>query len=240
MKTAVYIENKQDFADIYNTLRDYSNYHTPLDVRKFSTLAEVETAVSDGKEFSLSVLGFDTEKGTCSDFADTVRNMSSHSDVILICGEQSCAAKDDIKKIIRLAPPVSKDELKSTVNVILNKNAGDNAFLTIFTPRGEKNVKLSDIMYVEVLGHILRFALENHTQIHSKVLRIPLERAASPLFHDKRFLRPHRSYLVNADYIERITRSEVHMNDGMVIPLSRLKIDEMRHNFQAHQSGKNI
>ena len=38
---------------------------------------------------------------------------------------------------------------------------------------------------------------------------------------DERFFRTGRSYIVNLNYIQRVTKTEVRLADGEVVPLSR-------------------
>jgi DNA-binding LytR/AlgR family response regulator len=47
------------------------------------------------------------------------------------------------------------------------------------------------------------------------------------------FLRVHRSHIVNLDYVERIdtienSRLEVRMTDGAVVPVSRVRAQDIR------------
>ena len=238
MNVGIYVETKQVLTDICDTLKDRNSYYHHLEIKQFSELSDLEAAISGEEKFTFFVLECDDANSPVLAFANKLQNAHNGAEIILICGAKNFSLGDENENIIPLSSPISKDEFKSAVNMVLNKNAGTDAFLTVFTPRNEKNIMLDDIMYVEVLGHILRFAIDSYPQIHSKVLRIPLERAARPLFYDRRFLRPHRSYVINADHIERITRSEVHMKDGMAIPISRLKIDDLRRDLQDYQKIK--
>ena len=43
------------------------------------------------------------------------------------------------------------------------------------------------------------------------------------LGNDENFVQPHRSYLVNMDYVQRVTKTELILTCGKVIPVSRAK-----------------
>ncbi len=51
------------------------------------------------------------------------------------------------------------------------------------------------------------------------------------------FARCHRSYLVNLRYVSRLTRSEVILDDGRALPLSRSMSDAVRKSFIDYYRG---
>ena len=229
IKVAVYDSNIQDMEDLYKVLLEYGNRYGGVETKAFSALPELRSAVMGGEHFSFYVLGFDDPGKEGASFAAELQELDADSDIILISGVPSFEISSrGMGEILCLNKPVNKDELRSAANVLMNKYSDSDGVLTVFTPRGEKTVRLRNIMYVEVLAHTLCFYLEDGQRIRSKVHRIPFERAARPLFRDSRFLRLHRSYLANAAFVDRVTRTEMKLKNGMVIPISRLRIQEIR------------
>ena len=51
------------------------------------------------------------------------------------------------------------------------------------------------------------------------------------------FVRCHRSYLVSLRWIARLTHTEIMLDDGRSLPLSRRLADEVRCRFIAYYRG---
>ena len=224
LSAAVYDNDGRDLEELCGIIQEYGERAGGVEINKFEEPERLSSAVHSGKDFSFFVLGVD-ESG--DGLVRELRELIPESYIIVLPATREFGTREDGRTVV-LPKPLVKDELKSAVNTAVNLTSEGESRLAIFTPRGEKNVALGDIMYVEVLGHTLRFYLADGQRVDSKVLRITFEKSARPLFCDSRFLRPHRSYLVNCDYIERIKRAELHLKNGADIPVSRLRLQDIR------------
>lgn len=128
-----------------------------------------------------------------------------------------------------LKPPLQND-----VNEVLNKldNAMKNADRDgIFIKTGGKSrfILLRDISHVEVIDHTLHIRLINKSEVE---VYAAFNEIAPQLLKDRRFVRCHRSYILNMSDIGIIAPNEVVMLNGTRIPISRRfsKVkDEMLH-----------
>lgn len=82
----------------------------------------------------------------------------------------------------------------------------------------KKNLLQQSIVYLE--------ADRNYTVIyyhdsHKDMFSLTLKRFAELLADDAAFVRIHRSYLVNRQYIAEVTPDNVVMRSGVVLPLAR-------------------
>ena len=60
---------------------------------------------------------------------------------------------------------------------------------------------------------------------------------------NENFFQPHRSYLVNMDHVQRVTKTELILTGGISIPLSRSKSAQameafINHSFHVLLSGE--
>jgi len=86
----------------------------------------------------------------------------------------------------------------------------------IFTIDGENlRVAASDIMYIESFAHSLEVVLVSG----SITVKMPAHKLQERLGKD--FVRCHRSYIVGMRHISRITKTDVVLDNGKSIPLSR-------------------
>jgi DNA-binding LytR/AlgR family response regulator len=87
----------------------------------------------------------------------------------------------------------------------------------VFLPAegGQVRVPLENIIYVESLAHFSEVATINGTF----TIKMPISELERQF--DKSFARCHRSFIVNLKYVDKITKTDVILDDGSAISLSR-------------------
>lgn len=90
---------------------------------------------------------------------------------------------------------------------------------------GITKIDLEKLEYCEVLGHTLLFHLKG-----GKVLESigSLDKLWTELAQYKNFLRPHRSFLVNMEYIQTISHKTITMDNHAEIPVPHGKSSEIK------------
>lgn len=92
--------------------------------------------------------------------------------------------------------------------------------------------KISQIVSVEALGKLCRVRTpQGEDTLQYRFM--DFERQLAPYG----FLKPHRSFLVNYRYISRIEKSEILLDGGGSIPISRGKMAELRTAFVKLMNG---
>jgi two-component system LytT family response regulator len=87
---------------------------------------------------------------------------------------------------------------------------------------------LSKIHHIEAQVDYVMLYVEGHGYlVNLRMNQLETELPNPP------FLRVHRSHIVNLDYVERIdtienSRLEVRMTDGAVVPVSRVRAQDIR------------
>ncbi len=88
------------------------------------------------------------------------------------------------------------------------------------SPDGDVKISLADICYAES---------ENvHVAVHTVngVYRSRITLAKFALQLDETFIKVHRSYIVGLKYVKKITRTDITMLNGDIVPISRGMYDE--------------
>ncbi|HJA28999.1 MAG TPA: LytTR family DNA-binding domain-containing protein [Candidatus Olsenella pullicola] len=80
------------------------------------------------------------------------------------------------------------------------------------------------LSYVEVRGRYCHFHAHGSEEIVIRCRLLDVEQR----LEGQRFLKPHRSFLVNADHVLCVDRSAVRLDDGSEVPLSRSRVTETR------------
>ncbi len=93
-------------------------------------------------------------------------------------------------------------------------------------------LKISQIQYVEAFAHSVTIV----TDTEPLSLRIPISQLEQRL--PEQFLRCHRSYLVNLQHIAKLSKTQVTLDSGVSLPLSRSAAGLVHRAFVRHYSGE--
>lgn len=96
---------------------------------------------------------------------------------------------------------------------------------------GITRIDLQQLEYCEVLGRKLLFHLENGAVLESAG---SLDDLAGQLMQHSNFFRPHRSFLVNMEYIENISSRSIKMVNDAEIPIPHGKCSEIKNTYMEY------
>ena len=97
--------------------------------------------------------------------------------------------------------------------------------LIIRSKNGIARIDLNKLEYCEVIGRTLLFHMENGELLESIG---SMDKLYGELTQYKNFLRPHRSFLVNMEYIQNISSRTIVMNCQTEIPVPHGKYSEIK------------
>lgn len=96
---------------------------------------------------------------------------------------------------------------------------------------GITRIDLQHLEYCEVLGRKLLFHLENGAVLESAG---SLDDLAGQLMQYSNFFRPHRSFLVNMEYIQNISSRSIKMVNDAEIPIPHGKCSEVKNTYMEY------
>lgn len=96
---------------------------------------------------------------------------------------------------------------------------------------GITRIDLQQLEYCEVLGRKLLFHLENGAVLESAW---SLDDLAGQLMQYSNFFRPHRSFLVNMEYIQNISSRSIKMVNDAEIPIPHGKCSEIKNTYMEY------
>ncbi|MCL2819506.1 MAG: LytTR family DNA-binding domain-containing protein [Oscillospiraceae bacterium] len=131
-----------------------------------------------------------------------------------------------VKAFNYLVKPISITDIRTILQELTDaQTAADTAGILVKTHDLTKNLPLRNISYIEVENNYVFFRLTDGSELK---VRVPLSDIASQLLEDKRFIRCHRSYIVNKNEIDTLKNNDFIMRSGAVIPISRNNADVKR------------
>lgn len=115
-----------------------------------------------------------------------------------------------------LVKPFTKADVNTALERCLRVVKHVDPYLEVLINRVKKKILTAKIRYIESQN---RFSyIYTDFDVYKVYLRLE---DLKKMLHEEKFLRCHRSYLINLDYVDRIVDNDFILNDGTLIPLKR-------------------
>lgn len=207
------------------TISKLVNHHPKLViVGEYSNAIEAKNGL---KNNDIDLIFLDVEMPIISGF-DLLESLENPPQVILITGNPDYALKAfDYNVTDYLYKPISLARFDASVKRAvanyeqINKLEEDEEYIFVKSNLRQRKVVINDIKYVEALGDYVKLV----TNEGNVVILSTMKSFEQKLPKDK-FLRIHKSYIVNLEKIEKFNR-KIIIVAGSQIPLSRHKKTEL-------------
>ena len=219
-KIAICDDSQTDAAYIAKLAKEWAQ-DKRIEMKTYPSAEAFLFHYAEEKDFDILLLDIEMGKMDGVTMAKTIRKDNESVQIVFITGYSEYIADGyDVAALHYLIKPVKKEQLFEVLDRAterLRKNEKKlllkNADETIVMPVGE-------IRYLDVQ--------QNYVTVHGK-LDVTVKRTLGEFEKelDERFFRLGRSYIVNLTYIRRITRTDVFLSDGIVIPLPRGQYDAL-------------
>lgn len=125
--------------------------------------------------------------------------------------------------------PVSREKFFRLMDsVIFDCERARQSSLVLRCKSGITRINLEKLEYCEVTGRTLMFHLENGEVLESAG---SLDELCEKLEQYDCFMRPHRSFLVNMEYIQKISYKVITMDSLAKIPIPHGKCSEIKRRY---------
>ena len=201
-----------------------TTFHSPLEL-----LAAVERDV----RFDILFLDILMPGENGIEAAEEIRNYDSNVKIIFLTSSPEFAVQSyRVGAYFYLLKPLREEHFFLLMDSVLEacrKEQSDG--LVLRCKSGVTRIELKRLEYCEVLHRTLFFHLDS-----GKVLESPgsLDELCDRLSSYRNFIRPHRSYLINLDHVQRISSHAIMMSCLTEIPLPRGKYNEIKNAFLEH------
>ena len=150
------------------------------------------------------------------ELARQIRYDNDAMQIVFITGFPDFVAEGyDVSALHYLIKPVKEDKLFEVLDKAAERLAKPEQTLLVQAADKTARIPLSDILYVEAFAH--NVVIQTKTaMIETRANIGEIEKSIGDAF-----VRCHRSYIVGLRHIRSITRTEVVLDSGKTIPLSR-------------------
>ena len=188
---------------------------------------------AENQNYDILLLDIEMAKMNGIDLAKKVREGNNRVQIVFITGYSDFMSEGfEVAALHYLMKPVKKEKLFSVLDREVENLGHKEESLVLETENGVVRVKFSEIMTAEAKGHDTVITLTSGNET-AKIGINDLEKKL-----DTSFVRSHRSYLVGLRHITRITKTDVILDNGALIPLSRRMYAEVNQKFIDFYRGK--
>lgn len=220
LKFAICDDNDTDIEYVRNMVTEWAAVW-PIKIDAFHSAEEFLFHYEEEKDYDILLL--DVEMGEIDGvtMAKKIRAGNEAVQIVFITGYSDYIADGyDVAALHYLLKPVRKEQLFGVLNRAVDRLKKNEKEVVLKSGGEAYVVPVNEIRYVEVR--------QNYITIYAKTeitVKQTLQAFAKEL--DERFFKLGRSYIINLNYIRRISKTEAVLNTGEIIPLPRGAYDEL-------------
>jgi len=180
----------------------------------------------------------DVQMGEMSgiELAKHIRKINSSTQIIFITGFADYMQLGyEVEALHYIMKPIEKSRLFDLLTKATKRLSKNDEVILVQTKDGSLCIKQRDIYHIEAFAHYVVISTTNgevETRAKISELEVLLKEG---------FVRCHRSYIAGIRHIERISKTEVTMADGRIIPISRRSYNEVNRAFiELHTAGGKV
>lgn len=207
-----------------------ANQNREIEYTAFRDPLELLAAIERGIRFDVLLLDVLMPGENGIDTAAEVRRYDSNVKIIFLTSSSEFAVQSyAVNAFFYQLKPVHAESFFRVMDAVLDECEKEHTnSLILRCKSGITRIELKTLEYCEVIHRTLFFHLAS-----GKVLESigSLDELCDQLKPYGNFLRPHRSYLVNLDYVQNLSARAITMSCLTEIPIPRGKYNEIKNTF---------
>ena len=217
----------------YHLQRWAQKHEINLHIEAFSSAEQFLFSYEENKDFDLLFLDIQMGELSGVQLAQKIRGMGEKVQIAFITAVPDHMSEGyELSALHYLLKPVSEEKIYALMDRAIEKFTIEEAYLLIKAEQTLQRIPVSSIMYTESFAHYITITTKSGTYQVRENAGVLAEKL------NQDFVRPHRSYLVNLRYVHSISKTEMLLDDGTVIPLSRYNYQKVNQAFIQYYKGQ--
>lgn len=234
LKVAICDDSKADQEYIIQILNQWSqvtNIH--LEIHTFLMAEQFLFQYEEEKDFQILVLDIEMGKMNGVELAKKIRKVNKDIQILFATGYPDFIAEGyEVDALHYLIKPINQEKLIKVMEKAIVNIQNEEKYILLQDNDEMLKLAISTIIFVEVFSH----SCVIHTIEGTVETRTAISKLENVL--GTQFIRVHRSYLVNLEYIKKIAKTEIELEKGEVVPLARRKYSEVNLAFINFYGGR--
>jgi len=223
LKIAICDDEQKQIEYMKSTVAMWAERNRHLvEISTFSSAEAFLFEYSENKSYDILLLDVEMGKMNGVELAREIRRENHSIQLIFVTGYYEYFSDGfDVSALHYLIKPATNDKLYPVLDRAVASLQYRERSVLVDTGDCKLKIPLADITYIESE----RVYLIIHTSSGEYRTRLSLTKFSESL--DDTFYKVHRSYIVSLKYIRKITRTEIVMDGGDTVPMSRGMYDEV-------------
>ena len=232
MKIAI-IEDEQIHIDfLEECLRAWSDKNgIPVDISAFPSAESFLFIWEEARDFDILFVDIQMKAMNGMEMAKKVRQKDENIAIVFTTGiTDYMAAGYEVEAMHYLIKPVSREKIAQCMDKLVRRHRED-VFVAVHGKEEVTKLPVERITFVEAQGHGCVAEIYKKT---GETIRIEITESITEmekLLSPYGFFRCHRSYLCRTGSIHQIGRTDITLDNGSVIPVSRRMYGQINQAF---------
>lgn len=236
LQIAICDDSIDDLSNMVQLINEYrSSKNVNCEYAVFPNGFDLISTLEKGKRFDIYCLDIIMPGFSGIDVAKEIRRLDKTAPILFFTSSPEYALESySVKAINYVLKPISKEKLFNTLDELLDQiEVGkDEDAVIVKSTDGIQRILISNLAYVEVIGRNVLYHLHSGKVIECTE---PFSLACDKLMKYGCFIKPHRSYLVNMQYVDTIEKHQVTLQNRSSIPVAQFKAKEIKQYYLNYQ-----
>lgn len=214
-----------DYVKIINNIKKLYSYN--IEIFKFNSGEELLNFININEmKFNIIFLDIIMEKINGVETAKKIRQIDKITEIIFLTNSKDYALEGYEVKAYNYIVKSSEFMEEKIYESIRDLYSRVNDFIVINNKSVIERIETKEIVYIESNKRKIIFnTTECKYEMYEKLDNIYAD------LKQRGFIKVHRSYIVNREFIKKIEAKDIITTTGEIIPISRSKFDEVKLSF---------
>lgn len=227
------IDELSNMVQLINKYRISRNINCEYAV--FPNGFELISAIEKGKRFDIYCLDIIMPGFMGIDVAKEIRTFDKTAPILFFTSSSEFALESySVKAINYVLKPISKEKFFFTLDEVLEqiKAEKDQDAFIVKSKDGIHKILISNLVFVEVIGRNVLYHMQSGKIIECSE---SFNNVCDNLLKYKCIIKPHRSYLINMQYVDSINNHQVTLQSLSSVPIAQGKTREIKQQYLNYQ-----
>jgi DNA-binding LytR/AlgR family response regulator len=236
LQIAVCDDNNDELFNMEQLINQYrTSKNFDCEYAVFPNGFELIAALQKGKRFDLYCLDIIMPGFSGMDAAEEIRGFDKTAQILFFTSSPEFAVKSyTVKAVNYVLKPVTKEKFFFTFDEMLEriKTEKDEDVLIVKSKDGIQKILISNLVFAEVYGRDVLYHLRSGKIIECTE---PFSSTCDNLLKYGCFIKTHRCYLVNMQYVDTIENNKITLQSLSSVPVAQGKVREIKEQYLNYQ-----
>lgn len=236
MKIALCDDDKEHLSRIYQLVTEFLKTcfsEDKIEIHSFGNGLDLLAQIERGIYYDVMLLDVMMPGLNGIELATEIRYHDEVAKIIFLTSSPDFAVDSySVSAFHYLMKPVQKDKLFTVLKKACElKSDLLQESIIVKAQTGLTKILFHELIYLEVLGRTICYHMKNGNVLKSIGTISQLE---SLLLSESRFIKSHRSFIVNLDFVKNLSADGFSMTNEARIPISRKAYKEVKEKYIEH------